>query len=149
MVHSIHYNFFGFHMGKAFWSPLIWHSLCINLHMNEKFANDMQRAGTGFMLNPIDTILWLEEQGYTDNIVPCYDHFEVRSGAIKLYPDDFDVDRMIRYENTSDPEDQSIMYAISSKDKKVKGIYTESYGIYQDELEPKMLMKLQHASTEC
>ena len=113
--------------------------------MNNQTASDMQKAGTGFMANPTEVMRRLHNlHGYEANIVPCFDHFEINSGEIQLYPKDFVVDKMVRFENTSDPNDQSILYAISAPKLNIKGIYTEGYGINQDELSPQMNDKLQN-----
>lgn len=107
--------------------------------MVENRNQDMLKAGTGFMVPVNEDILQLEKQGYSENLIPRFDHLECDSGSIKLYPDEFAVDEIIRFENSSDPDDQSIVYAISSAKGGVKGIYTESYGAYHDELSDEML----------
>jgi len=105
-------------------------------------CQEMNEAGTGFMLSLTDGIQKLKEQGYKDNLVPKFDHLEFDMGRVKLYPQDFTIDKMIRFENTSDPGDQSILYAISCPEKGVKGVYVESYGTYHDELSELMLERL-------
>lgn len=105
-------------------------------------AYDILRAGTGFMEDIPEMLRWLEGKGYTANLVPRYDHFEANDGAIRIYPRDFVVDELLRYENTSDPDDQAAVYAISSKSSGVKGVYVEAYGIYQDELSARMIDRL-------
>jgi hypothetical protein len=102
-------------------------------------AEDELEAGTGFMLQLAEGIQRLEILGFTENLSIRYDHFEARSGEVKLYPGDFKIDGMLRFENSSDPDDQSILYAVSSRDGKVKGAHVESYGLYHEELSPEML----------
>jgi hypothetical protein len=91
-----------------------------------------------------DALKHFEGKGYDKNIVPRYDHFEVDSGAQKLFPPDFEVDDIFRYENTSDPDDQAILYAISSSSHHLKGVFLESYGLGQEPLSKGMLEKLKH-----
>lgn len=100
---------------------------------------DELTAGTGFMLELREGIRRIENIGYVANLSSRYDHFEAKSGEIKLYPGQFRIDGMLRFENTSDPDDQSILYAISSSDGELKGAYVESYGLYHEELSPEML----------
>lgn len=50
----------------------------------------------------------------------------------ELSPDDFDIDDFFRFEGDSDPGDEMIVYAISSKSKKVKGIVVNAFGMYGD-----------------
>ena len=103
---------------------------------------DIQNAGTGFMQQPSEAISYFEKKGYNKNLVPRFDHFEVDSGKEKLFPGEFEVDDMVRFENTSDPDDQSILYAITSASHGIKGLFLESYGIYTEELSRSMVEKL-------
>lgn len=101
--------------------------------------NDILKAGTGFMISLTDTIAKYEAKGYTANLTPKYDHFEAKSGEIKLYPQNIQIDHMVRFENTSDPDDQSILYAVSDITADTKGLYVESYGAGQDALSKEMI----------
>lgn len=103
-------------------------------------SKEILKAGTGDMLGLTDVIHHFEHQGYTENLVPVFDHFT--SGEIEIYPSDFTIDEMYRFENTSDPDDQSILYAISLPNFSLKGIYIESYGLYHDELSTEMLERI-------
>lgn len=110
--------------------------------IQSKNENDMLKAGTGFMLSLADSIHHLYGQGYVENLIPRFDHFECRSGTIKLKPDDIVIDRLVRFENTSDPDDQSILYAVSAPQLGLKGLYVEGYGPAQDELSHEMIERL-------
>jgi len=111
--------------------------------MDEEFTSlDIMEAGTGFMQSLYEMIHQLEVRGYSENLGARVDHFEYQSGKMKLFPQDFVVDKLYRYESTSDPDDTAIVYAISSPSKGVKGVYVESYGIYQDDLSPEMLERI-------
>lgn len=102
-------------------------------------AEDELKAGTGFMLQLHEGLSYVKNLGYTENLTPHYDHFECQSGKVKLMPSDFMVDGVMRFENTSDPDDQSILYAVSSTDGKTKGAYVESYGLYHEDLSSEMI----------
>lgn len=107
-----------------------------------KTAKDEQKAGTGFMLSLADAIRSLQKKGYTANLTPKYDHLEAELGKYKFYPQDFVIDEVVRFENTSDPDDQAILYAITASKAGVKGVYVESYGINQDEQSHDMIERL-------
>lgn len=107
-------------------------------------SQDILKAGTGFMTSVSESIRQLVSQGYTENLSARVDHFECCSGSHKIYPQDVRVDKMLRFENASDPDDQSIIYAISSIKDGLKGIYVEAYGIYQDEVSKDMLERLKN-----
>jgi hypothetical protein len=110
--------------------------------MNDSTAQNMQQAGTGFMGSPTEAIKELEKRGYTENFMPRFDHLEANSGQDKISPEEFEVDEILRFENTSDPDDQSILYAISSPSHGLKGTYLESYGPNQNDYSPAMLDRL-------
>lgn len=109
---------------------------------NDKRCEEIGQAGTGFMFSLVEGITAMQEKGYKANLVPKFDHLECDMGAIKLYPGDLVIDKVIRFENSSDPGDQSILYAVSSPNLDIKGIYIESYGTYHDELSEDMLERL-------
>jgi hypothetical protein len=111
--------------------------------IREEMASAEMEAGTGFMNGLADTIRRLaQEEGYIENLTAKEDHLECGSGKYKLYPGDFTVDKLRRFENSSDPDDNAILYAISSRDQKIKGIFVENYGINQYALSPEMLERL-------
>ena len=111
--------------------------------MNTSEEDELE-AGTGFMPQMRYGISKFENLGYIENLIAKYDHFECRSGQVKLFPNEFQVDKFMRFENTSDPDDQSILYAISSNDGKIKGTFIESYGLYHEDLSPEILEKFKH-----
>lgn len=89
-----------------------------------------------------ETINGLVKLGYThdfnikDECVVCH------RTNITLSPDDFQIDKVYRFEGDSDPEYQSILYAISSTKFDVKGILVNGYGISSDETSTKLIEKL-------
>jgi hypothetical protein len=115
---------------------------------NTPVTNTLQ-AGTGAILTLSQVIRKLQEKGYPENLIPNYDHLACRSNEIELYPGDIVVDEMVRFENTSDPDDQSILYAISSPTKNIKGLYVDSYGLYHDELSIALIQKLRESGADC
>ncbi|MBY0554380.1 hypothetical protein K2P97_07620 [bacterium] len=112
---------------------LLMKNITRNTSMDTK-AKEMHKSGTGLMLSLSEGIKSFEDRGYTANIVPAFDHFSINDGKIKLLPTDINLDNIMRFENSSDPDDQSILYAISNKDKTIKGLYVDSFGRYHDDL---------------
>ena len=97
------------------------------------------------MLQPIEAMAEWEERGYTENLVLKGDHFEINDGEISIYPEEFEVDAIVRFENTSDPDDQSILYAISSSKHGIKGLFLESFGLYNEDISSVITEKLKEA----
>jgi len=51
-----------------------------------------------------------------------------RDNAMSLSPEEFQIDSIYRFEGNTDPADESIIYAISSKEKNIKGLVINSFG---------------------
>lgn len=113
-------------------------------HNQTELPDDMIKAGTGEMQCLAEAIKLLQKKGYTTNLTLAYDHFKTEDGKIKLYPKDIFFDEVMRFENTSDPDDQSILYAISSTNDGIKGTYIESYGLYHEDISPLIIKRLQY-----
>lgn len=62
---------------------------------------------------------------------------------VSLSPDDFQIDKAYRFEGTSDPDYQSILYAISSPKFSMKGVLVNGYGISSDDETSKIIEKLE------
>lgn len=104
----------------------------------EKAAADLEtkqelKAGTGFMQSLCEAIKILEMKGYRENLICCFDHLKSQCRKISIMPAEIDVKDIYRFENASDPDDQSILYAISIPSKNIKGLYIESYGLYHED----------------
>lgn len=87
----------------------------------------------------------LKERGYTENFNLQSDCLECRALSLQLHPEDFRIDEYHRFEGDSNPDDNSVVYAISSKDG-VKGVLVDAYGMYSENVTPAMAQKLRVAS---
>lgn len=61
---------------------------------------------------------------------------------ISLHPDDFEIVESYRFEGNSNPDDEDVVYAVESKDGKVKGVITSAFGMYADPASNKIIQKL-------
>lgn len=61
---------------------------------------------------------------------------------LKLLPSEFQIDKVYRFEGESNPDDQSILYVLSSPKFNVKGTLVNGYGISSDEETSKVIEKL-------
>ncbi len=59
-----------------------------------------------------------------------------------LSPDDFEIDKVYRFEGESNPDDQSVLYAISSPKFGTKGLLVSGYGISSEEIANTAIEKL-------
>ncbi len=81
-------------------------------------------------------------QGYTANFNLKGDCIEDLDTDIPLHPADFEIDEIHRFEGMTDPEDECILYAISSTTHDVKGLLVNAYGIYSDVYSAELAAKL-------
>jgi hypothetical protein len=83
----------------------------------------------------------LKRRGYKEdfNIKPhC---LECATQNLQLHPEQFSVDEFHRFEGMSNPDDNSIVYAISS-DQGLKGTLVDAYGVYSENMTEAMVRKL-------
>ncbi len=88
----------------------------------------------------------LMKRGYTANL-----SFEDNGQTIddkesntQMGPDDFEIDEFYRFEGASNPDDMSIVYAISSAGKNLKGVLVDAYGTYANTSTSAIEAKLHH-----
>lgn len=65
-----------------------------------------------------------------------------------LSPNDFQIDKVYRFEGDSNPDDQSILYAIASPKYSLKGILVNGYGISADDSTSKLIELLDTNKTK-
>ena len=76
----------------------------------------------------------LEGRGYTKdfNVHPERECQICQKTGINSSPDEFEIDEIYRFEGMTDPGDEMIIYALSSKKYGLKGILVNAYGMYED-----------------
>jgi hypothetical protein len=82
----------------------------------------------------------LRYEGYTEDFNLNTD--SIHCNDVRLNPNDFVVDRHFRFEGASDPEDEAVVYAISSVDGKIKGVLVNSYGANSDTISDELVKAL-------
>jgi hypothetical protein len=83
----------------------------------------------------------LREKGYTLDFNLKQNCIECKAMNINLHPSHFAIDEFHRFEGASNPDDNSIVFAISSTDG-LKGTLVDAYGVYSDSLSEEMISKL-------
>ena len=76
----------------------------------------------------------LIKRGYTENFIKeeGKECFVCNSPSICLPPEYYTIDEVHRFEGTTDPADEMIVFAISSERLLIKGIVVNAYGVYGD-----------------
>lgn len=85
----------------------------------------------------------LRKQGYVEDFNLLEQCLVCRAGEYKVFADEFEVDKLYRFEGPSDPADAAILYAISSAKHGLKGVLVNGYGISSNEVADEMMQKLQ------
>ncbi|HAF79089.1 MAG TPA: phosphoribosylpyrophosphate synthetase [Maribacter sp.] len=67
---------------------------------------------------------------------------------LKLNTADFTIDQMYRFDGMTDPEDEAILFTISSVNLNLKGYLLNGYGIYSEEWINNVVTKLKTQKKE-
>ncbi|MEP7232015.1 MAG: cupin domain-containing protein [Ginsengibacter sp.] len=89
-----------------------------------------------------ETINGLKKDGYTLDFNISKELVVCNNPNMALSPDDFEIDKVYRFEGETNPEDQSVLYAISSPKFNAKGVLVNGYGISSDEETDALISKL-------
>lgn len=82
------------------------------------------------------------EEGYNIDFNLLDEHLENKKDKEKYLPNEFEVDKVLRFEGMSDPGDNSILYAITTSSNK-KGLLIDAYGAYSGQISKEIMKKLQ------
>jgi len=91
-----------------------------------------------------ETLNALQAQGYTLDFNVRQDCLACHKTNTVLSPDEFEIDEVYRFEGASNPDDQAVVYAISSPVYGVKGTLVNAYGMYAEEIPNALVQKLRH-----
>lgn len=84
----------------------------------------------------------LKRRGYTVDFNIAFDKLICSKNKIVLNPGEFEITEVYRFEGDTDPGDENVVYAIESKNGKVKGVMTSAYGTYAESISNEMIQKL-------
>ena len=84
----------------------------------------------------------LQRRGYIHDLTAAEKCLICDARGVHLDPAEFEIDGFHRFEGMSDPEDQSIVYAISAKAHGIKGILVNAYGMDASPMTQAMVAKL-------
>lgn len=89
-----------------------------------------------------EAITLLQQEGYTEDLNVQTNCIECKNLQLKLAPDDFVVDKFYRFEGDTDPDDEEVVYAISSITHNIKGTLVNAFGKDADEMSSEIMKKL-------
>lgn len=88
----------------------------------------------------------LYARGFVENFSAAPNCLMCAGYNIELFPDDFEVVEVHRFEENTDPDDSAVVYAIESKDG-LKGTLVMAYGAYAEGMDADIIRKLSSASS--
>lgn len=81
------------------------------------------------------------EEGYEYDFNLLDDKIEIKSEKETYQINEFNVDKVLRFEGASNPDDNAILYAITTENGK-KGVIVDGYGISSGQISKEMMDKL-------
>ena len=83
----------------------------------------------------------LRKQGYLEEF-SLHPHSLISSRcSLELHPQDFEIVEVYRFEGDSNPDDNTVIYVIRTKEG-YKGLLIDAYGMYSEGITPAMANKL-------
>jgi hypothetical protein len=89
-----------------------------------------------------EALAGLKVKGYTLDFNIAFDKIICPDNNFTLHPDEFEITEVYRFEGPTDPGDEEVVYAVSSKNGTMKGVITSAYGPYADSISTDMIKKL-------
>ncbi|MCH4823777.1 phosphoribosylpyrophosphate synthetase [Gramella lutea] len=81
------------------------------------------------------------EEGYTEDFNLLDEKIQLKSKDQTFGIEEFEVDKVLRFEGMSNPDDNAILYAITTSNDH-KGILVDGYGVSSGQVSKKMMKKL-------
>ena len=89
-----------------------------------------------------ETVNGLKRDGYTHDFNMREECIVCHQNDTSLSPEDFEIDAAYRFEGESNPDDEAVVYAISSPKFGIKGVLVNGYGIYEEPASSALVEKL-------
>jgi hypothetical protein len=89
-----------------------------------------------------EAVKGLKQRGYSIDFNIAFDQIICSENKYCLNPSEFEITEIHRFEGDSNPDDQDVVYAVESRDGKLKGVITSAYGMYAENTSTEMLKKL-------
>ncbi|GAB3507843.1 phosphoribosylpyrophosphate synthetase [Emticicia fontis] len=84
----------------------------------------------------------LVSKGYNHNFNLKDEVLYCHTNETSLQPDEFQIDEVYRFEGDTNPDDEVVVYAISSPSADIKGILVNAYGVYAESISAELVEKL-------
>ncbi|MDO5510885.1 MAG: phosphoribosylpyrophosphate synthetase [Weeksellaceae bacterium] len=88
-----------------------------------------------------EAIEGMKKEGYTEDFNLTENEIKCMGTELCYNPESFEIHNALRFEGMSNPDDNSVLYAIEANDG-TKGLLVDAYGAYAEAISPKMARKL-------
>ena len=89
-----------------------------------------------------DALKDLKARGFSVDFNIAFDKIICSKNETVLNPHQFEIVEVYRFEGDTNPDDEDVVYAIESKDGKIKGSITSAFGTYAESISTDMIRKL-------
>ncbi|MGE5521079.1 MAG: phosphoribosylpyrophosphate synthetase [Candidatus Dadabacteria bacterium] len=90
-----------------------------------------------------ETVNGLKREGYDHDFNLKEECLICHETNVQLSPAEFEIDAVFRFEGESNPDDEAVVYAISSPVHGIKGVLVNAYGIYGESTSDALVEKLE------
>lgn len=94
--------------------------------------------------NLVDATNDLIKRGFTENLTLDGETVDDKTRGVKMKAEDFEIEEFYRFEGESNPDDMSIIYAVTSNKYNLKGILVNAFGTYANDSTSAVKAKLFH-----
>lgn len=84
----------------------------------------------------------LVSKGYDHNFNLKDEVLYCHTKDTSLQPDEFQIDEVHRFEGETNPDDEVVVYAISSNIANIKGVLVNAFGVYAETISAQLVEKL-------
>lgn len=84
----------------------------------------------------------LVKKGYDHNFNLKDEVLYCHTNDTTLQPDEFQIDEVHRFEGETNPDDEVVVYAISSPITNIKGVLVNAFGLYAESVSAQLVEKL-------
>ncbi len=96
----------------------------------------------------IEAINHYKSIGYKTDFNLAFDKLICVENLIRLHPEDFEITEALRFDDSTDPGEESILYVVQRKDGNHKGTFVSAFGTYADNISKNLLDKLSFHHTQ-
>ena len=92
-----------------------------------------------------DAVRRFEEQGFDDAFRAEGPKLRALRAGRSFAPEELVIDEVARFEGTSDPQDEAVLFALRSEDRSVRGTLVAAYGPQGDPATGELVRRLESA----